>query len=153
TNRRARRHAREVSTSKDYDYIIIGAGSAGCVLANRLSEDSAARVLLIEAGGRDTHPYIHIPLGLGAMHKRRMFDWGYDSEPEAGLNSRRIEAMRGKVLGGSSSINVMAYTRGDPGDYDRWAQKGALGWSFADVLPYFKRVESWQDGGSEYRGA
>ena len=80
-----------------YDYIIVGAGSAGCVLANRLTEDGAARVLLIEAGGRDTYPYIHIPLGLGAMHKRRMFDWGYDSEPEPHLNNRRIEAMRGKV--------------------------------------------------------
>ncbi len=137
---------------KVYDYIIVGAGSAGCVLANRLTEEDAARVLLIEAGGRDSHPYIHIPLGLGAMHKRRMFDWGYDSEPEPALNGRRIEAMRGKVLGGSSSINVMAFTRGDPSDYDRWAQKGALGWSYADVLPYFKRVETWQGGENRWRG-
>ena len=125
-----------------YDYIIVGAGSAGCVLANRLSEDAAARVLLIEAGGRDWHPYIHIPLGLGRMHDRRMFDWGYQTDPEPNLNNRRIEAMRGKVLGGSSSINVMAYTRGNPGDYDRWAQKGARGWSYADVLPYFRRCET-----------
>ena len=100
--------------NKAYDYIIVGAGSAGCVLANRLSEDDGARVLLLEAGGTDSHPYIHIPLGLGLMHKKRMFDWGYDSEPEPHLNGRRIEAMRGKVLGGSSSINVMAFTRGDP---------------------------------------
>ncbi|HEX3937461.1 MAG TPA: GMC family oxidoreductase N-terminal domain-containing protein, partial [Xanthobacteraceae bacterium] len=107
-----------------YDYIIVGAGSAGCVLANRLSEDAATRILLLEAGGPDRHPYIHIPIGLGPMHERRMFDWGYDSEPEPNLGGRRIEAMRGKVLGGSSSINVMAYTRGHPGDYDRWAQKG-----------------------------
>jgi choline dehydrogenase-like flavoprotein len=135
-----------------YDYIIIGAGSAGCVLANRLSEDSGARVLLLEAGGRDRHPYIHIPLGLGRMHKSRMFDWGYESEPEPALNGRRIEAMRGKVLGGSSSINVMAFTRGDPGDYERWAQSGALGWSYADVLPYFKRVETWEDGENAFRG-
>jgi choline dehydrogenase-like flavoprotein len=138
---------------KTYDYIIVGAGSAGCVLANRLSEDEGARVLLLEAGGRDSHPYIHIPLGLGLMHKKRMFDWGYDSEPEPHLNGRRIEAMRGKVLGGSSSINVMAFTRGDPADYDRWAQKGALGWSYEAVLPYFKRVERWEDGENEWRGA
>ena len=138
---------------KAYDYIIVGAGSAGCVLANRLSEDEGARVLLLEAGGKDSHPYIHIPLGLGLMHKKRMFDWGYDSEPEPHLNGRRIEAMRGKVLGGSSSINVMAFTRGDPADYDRWAQKGALGWSYDGVLPYFKRVERWEDGENEWRGA
>jgi len=135
-----------------YDYVIVGAGSAGCVLANRLSEDSAARVLLIEAGGRDWHPYIHIPLGLGRMHEHRMFDWGYETEPEPNLNNRRIEAMRGKVLGGSSSINVMAYTRGHPGDYDRWAQKGARGWSYADVLPYFRRCETWQGGEDSWRG-
>ncbi|MGC1776767.1 MAG: GMC family oxidoreductase N-terminal domain-containing protein [Xanthobacteraceae bacterium] len=135
-----------------YDYIIVGAGSAGCVLANRLSEDAGARVLLIEAGGPDWHPYIHIPIGLGRMHERRMFDWGYASEPEPNLGGRRIEAMRGEVLGGSSSINVMAYTRGNPSDYDRWAQKGARGWSYAEVLPYFQRCETWADGESTWRG-
>src|SRR5262245_22629852 len=137
--------------TKGYDTIIVGAGSAGCVLANRISEDDAS-VLLLEAGGRDRHPFIHIPLGLGRMHERGMFDWRYHTEPEPNLNGRRIEAMRGKVLGGSSSINVMAFTRGHPGDYDRWAQKGALGWSWADVLPYFKRCETWQGGESEWRG-
>jgi 4-pyridoxate dehydrogenase len=135
-----------------YDYIIVGAGSAGCVLANRLSADGAARVLLIEAGPRDRHPFIHIPLGMGKMHEYGMFDWGYQTEPEPSLNGRRIEAMRGKVLGGSSSINVMAYTRGHRGDYDRWAQKGALGWSYADVLPYFKRCETWERGENPWRG-
>ncbi|MGC2123837.1 MAG: GMC family oxidoreductase N-terminal domain-containing protein [Xanthobacteraceae bacterium] len=135
-----------------YDYVIVGAGSAGCVLANRLSEDGAARVLLIEAGGRDWHPYIHIPLGLGRMHDYGMFDWGYRTDPEPNLNNRHIEAMRGKVLGGSSSINVMAYTRGNRGDYDRWAQKGARGWSYADVLPYFRRCETWQGGEDPWRG-
>jgi 4-pyridoxate dehydrogenase len=135
-----------------YDYIIVGAGSAGCVLANRLSEDDAARVLLIEAGGSDWHPYIHIPLGMGRMHDYGMFDWGYHTDPEPNLNGRHIEAMRGKVLGGSSSINVMAYTRGNRGDYDRWAQKGARGWSYADVLPYFRRCEAWQGGQDTWRG-
>jgi 4-pyridoxate dehydrogenase len=137
---------------KGYDYIIVGAGSAGCVLANRLSADGAARVLLIEAGPRDRHPFIHIPLGMGKMHEYGMFDWGYHTEPEPSLSGRRIEAMRGKVLGGSSSINVMAYTRGHRGDYDRWAQKGALGWSYADVLPYFKRCETWERGENPWRG-
>jgi 4-pyridoxate dehydrogenase len=135
-----------------YDYVIVGGGSAGCVLANRLSEDGAASVLLIEAGGRDLHPYIHIPLGMGKMHERDMFNWGYRTEPEPNMNGREIEAMRGKVLGGSSSINVMAYTRGNRGDYDRWAQKGALGWSYADVLPYFKRCETWEGGENPWRG-
>jgi 4-pyridoxate dehydrogenase len=137
---------------KGYDYIIIGAGSAGCVLANRLSEDAGASVLLIEAGPRDVHPFIHIPLGMGKMHEYDMFNWGYTTEPEPNLNGRGIEAMRGKVLGGSSSINVMAYTRGHRGDYDRWAQKGARGWSYADVLPYFKRCETWEGGENPWRG-
>ena len=112
------------------------------MLANRLTEDGAANVLLLEAGGPDWHPYIHIPLGMGRMHEYGMFDWGYETDPEPNLNGRCIEAMRGKVLGGSSSINVMAYTRGNPGDFNRWAQKGARGWSYADVVPYFRRCET-----------
>ena len=135
-----------------YDYIIVGAGSAGCVLANRLTEDQGAQVLVVEAGGRDWHPYIHVPLGMGKLHERRMFDWGFVTEPEPNLNGRSIEASRGKVLGGSSSVNVMAYTRGNPGDFDRWAQKGATGWSYADVLPYFKRCETFEGGASAWRG-
>jgi choline dehydrogenase-like flavoprotein len=137
---------------RDYDYVVVGAGSAGCVLAYRLTADPAVRVLLLEAGGRDTHPLIHVPIGLGKIWADRMFDWGYDSEPEPRLDNRQIEAMRGKVLGGSSSINVMAYVRGNRGDYDRWADNGCPGWSYADVLPYFKRCESWERGENTWRG-
>ena len=135
-----------------YDYVIIGAGSAGCVLANRLTEDGVATVLLLEAGPRDRNPLISIPLGLGKLHEYKLYDWGYETEPEANLNNRRIDAMRGKVLGGSSSINVMTFTRGSRGDYDRWAQKGARGWSYADALPYFKRSETWEGGDNTWRG-
>jgi 4-pyridoxate dehydrogenase len=135
-----------------YDYIIVGAGSAGCVLANRLTEDPGTRVLLLEAGGNDGHPLIRVPIGLGLLLKHRLFDWMYDTVEQPHLNGRVLTAPRGKVLGGSSSINFMVFTRGNPGDYDRWARDGATGWSFADVLPYFKRSERWERGENALRG-
>jgi 4-pyridoxate dehydrogenase len=135
-----------------YDYIVVGAGSAGCVLAHRLTEDADASVLLLEAGGSDRHPYIQIPLGLGRIWQRRMFDWGYDTEAEPYLGGRHVPVRRGRVLGGSSSVNVMVYTRGHRCDFDRWASEGAVGWSYADVLPYFRRSEAWEGGEDSWRG-
>ena len=111
-----------MSAAVSYEYIIVGAGSAGCVLANRLTENTGATVLLLESGGDDRHPYIQVPIGLGKLQQHRMFDWGYSTEPEPHLNGRQLTVLRGKVLGGSSSINVMAYTRGHRSDYDRWAR-------------------------------
>lgn len=135
-----------------FEYVIVGAGSAGSTLANRLSEDGAS-VLVIEAGGSDRCPMITVPLGWGRILYKRLFDWGYYTEPEPYLDGRRIECARGRVLGGSSSINAMAYVRGHRADYDRWAESGLDGWSYRDVLPYFKRQEDWAEGADDYRGA
>lgn len=140
------------SNANTYDYVIVGAGSAGCVLANRLSANPAIRVLLLEAGGNDAHPYLRVPIGIGMLWKHRLFDWGFDSEPDAALHGRQLVLLRGKVLGGSSSVNAMAFTRGHPANYDHWSRHGAPGWSYAEVLPYFKRVETWEGGESEWRG-
>jgi choline dehydrogenase len=134
------------------DYVIVGAGSAGCVLANRLSADGA-RVVLLEAGPRDTHPMIHIPAGLRTLLTHPVLNWNYATETDDKNGNRSIHWPRGKTLGGSSSINGMLYVRGNPADYDGWAQRGCRGWSFDDVLPVFKKSEDYRNGGDDsYRG-
>ncbi len=128
-----------------YDYVIVGAGSAGCVLANRLSEDPDTRVLLLEAGGRDWNPLIHMPAGIAKLVSIKSINWAYQTEPEPKLNNRRLYWPRGRVLGGSSSINAMCYVRGHRKDYDLWAALGNPGWAYADLLPYFRRAEGWAE--------
>ena len=138
---------------KTVDYIVVGAGSAGCVLTHWLSENGSDRVLTLEAGDRDKSFMIHMPLGVGQVWHDPKFNWSYESEPEPHADNRCLFHPRGKVLGGSSSINMMAYVRGNHADYDRWRQKGMAGWSFDDVLPYFKRAEAFQDGDDPYHGS
>src|SRR3954452_12771807 len=136
-----------------YSHIIVGAGSTGCTLAYRLTEDLDARVLLIEAGGWDRDALIRIPLAWPYIFRRGLHNWGYETEPEPAMGGRRIEFARGKVIGGSSSINAMAYVRGHRGDYDRWATEYRLPhWSYAHVLPYFRRQETWEGGPDPWRG-
>jgi choline dehydrogenase len=138
--------------TREYDYVIVGAGSAGCVLANRLSADGKNSVLLLEAGPKDSNIWIHVPLGYGKLFKEKTVNWMYQTEPEPGLNGRSVFQPRGKVLGGSSSINGLLYVRGQHEDYDRWRQHGNAGWGYDDVLPYFKKAENQQRGADDFHG-
>jgi choline dehydrogenase len=136
----------------NYDYVIVGAGSAGCVLANRLTENGRHKVLLLEAGGEDRNIWIHIPLGYGKHFTNPDVNWLYETEPEAECHGRRVIQPRGKVMGGSSSINGLMYLRGQAEDYDRWRQLGNVGWSHADVLPYFRKAEDQSRGADPWHG-
>ena len=135
-----------------FDYIIVGAGSAGCVLANRLSENPAVSVCLLEAGPVDSHPLIHAPFGFSMLSENRKINWCFETVPQPQMNGRRGYQPRGRVLGGSSSINAMVYIRGVPADYDRWAEAGATGWSYEDVLPYFRQSQDQERGQDEFHG-
>jgi choline dehydrogenase len=140
-------------TRESFDYVIVGAGSAGCVLANRLTEGGSDSVLLLEYGGSDRSLWIQMPSALSVPMNMARYDWRYYTEPEPHLDHRRLHTPRGKVLGGSSSINGLVYVRGNPFDFERWVAEGAAGWGYQDVLPYFKRAERYAGGGDDYRGA
>ena len=140
-------------TEETFDYVIVGAGSAGCVLADRLTESGQDSVLLLEYGGSDRSVWIQMPSALNIPLNMPRYDWRYYTEPEPNLNNRRLHTPRGKVLGGSSSINGLVYVRGNPLDFERWETQGAAGWGYGDVLPYFRRAEAYAGGGNEYRGA
>ncbi|MEO0910623.1 MAG: GMC family oxidoreductase N-terminal domain-containing protein, partial [Pseudomonadota bacterium] len=136
----------------EFDFIVVGAGSAGCPLANRLSEDGRYSVALVEAGSKDTNPWIHVPVGYFKTMGNPRTDWCYQTENDDGINGRSIPWPRGKVLGGSSSINGLLYVRGQAEDFDGWRQLGNAGWGWDDVLPYFKKSESWEEKSGEDRG-
>jgi choline dehydrogenase len=138
---------------ESFDYIVVGAGSAGCVLANRLSASGQYKVLLLEAGGRDRNVWIHVPLGYGKLFTNPKVNWLYQTEPEPELDNRQVIQPRGKVLGGSSSINGLLYIRGQPQDFDHWRQLGNAGWSFDDVLPYFRKAEDQERGADDLHGS
>jgi choline dehydrogenase len=142
----------EIESGARFDYVIVGAGSAGCVLANRLTESGRHKVLLLEAGGEDRNIWIHVPLGYGKHFANPNVNWLYETEPEPECHGRRVIQPRGKVMGGSSSINGLMYVRGQAQDYDRWRQLGNVGWSHADVLPYFRKAEHQSRGADEWHG-
>ncbi|WP_295850882.1 choline dehydrogenase [Tardiphaga sp.] len=140
------------AATDEFDYVIVGAGSAGCVLANRLTASGEYSVLLLEAGPKDRNIWIHVPLGYGKLFKEKTVNWMYQTEPEPGLDGRSVFQPRGKVLGGSSSINGLLYVRGQHEDYDRWRQQGNTGWGYDDVLPFFKKAENQQRGADAFHG-
>ena len=141
-----------MQNSETFDYIVVGAGSAGCVLANRLTASGRYRVLLLEAGPDSRHPWLHIPLGFGRLFNNRRFNWCYETEPQPGCHNRRVIAPRGRVLGGSSSINGLIYIRGQAEDFNVWRQLGNTGWSFEEVLPYFRKAEDNERGADQFHG-